>query len=212
MRAPPFHALSDAELIDALHGIAPLASDLSDLLVEMWKRELPEAERYGHKLMAGNLGGNLNRHPDARLYDVLEVMCGCFNRPLNAQDWLALASAHEQRILDTLMIIAVRRDLRMGYEVLDLAEQQGDYNVISKALLSVVRSVPVSESNLSECLMRWAQDRAVMPNTRVAVFRRLSELPRSEKVEDFVIRCHIEDDGGDAAVTDAINDVFKQHR
>jgi hypothetical protein len=75
MTTSSFHGLNNAELVRALHDIDPLASNLSDLLTEMWQRELPEAERYGLKLMAANLDGNLNRHPDTKLYDVLEVMC-----------------------------------------------------------------------------------------------------------------------------------------
>jgi hypothetical protein len=210
MTASSFHELTDAELVETLHSIDPLASDLSDLMVEMWQRQLPEAEGHARKLMDANLDGNLDRHPDSKLYDVLEVMCDRFDRHTDAQEWLDFASGYEQRILDVLMIIAVRTNPSMGYEVLELAKQKGDYDVISKALLSVIRSTPESDSNLPECLMWWAQDRAVMPNTRVAILRRLSVLPWSKELEDFFVRRHIEDDGSDVAMTDAIADALKQ--
>jgi len=108
------------------------------------------------------------------------------------------------------MAIAVRANPTFAYEVLDLAEGNGDYQIASKALLSIICSIPATDARLPRCLMRWAQDRAVMPNSRLAIFRRLSELPRSEEVEGFFIQRHIEDDGSDAAMTDAINDALKQ--
>jgi hypothetical protein len=205
-----FETMTDAELVKTLHDFDPLSPNLSDPLVEMWRRGLREAERYGRRLMAGNLDGNLNRHPDTRLYDVLEVMCGCFNRPIGAEAWLHMAPGYEQRILDTLMIITLRTNPEFGYEVLQVAERERDDELVSKALLSVVRSVPANEAKLQACLVRWAREPVVMPVARLAVFRRLGELPRTPTLEDFFVQNCVDDDGSDPALTEVINDALRR--
>lgn len=210
--ADSFETMTDAELVAALRRIDPLAPNLSDLLVEMWKRGVREAERYGRKLMAGNIDGNLNRHPDTRLYDVLEVMGGRFDGPSDAQDWITLASGYEQRIRDTLMAIGARNNPRIGYEVLELAERTGDLDSINEALRSIVGSVSANDAGLRDCLMHWAKSLQAMPSTKVAILRRLAELPWTQDLEDFFVQCDVEDDGSDASVTETINEALRRVR
>ena len=204
-----FENMADAELVATLGDIDPLAPNLSDLLVEMWKRGLREAESYGLNLMAEDLDGNLNRHPDERLYDVLEIMCGCFEGTLDAGDLLILAS-WGQRIFDVLMTIAIRTNPRIGYEVLDLAVKESDGDRINTALRSIISCVPTGEAELQSCLTYWVEKREAMPNTRVALFRRLAELPWSEELEDFFVRCQVDDDKNDAAISEAIDQALRQ--
>lgn len=205
-----YGSMTEAELSKALQHCDPRAADLSDLLIEMWKRGMTEAHEYGMALMSGNRDGNLHHHPDARLYDVLEVLCGCFRVPCDAQDWLKFAYGYEQRILDALMAQSLRENRRMGYEVLELAKSEGNYHIISNALLSVIECVPSSDAELQTCLIHWAKDREVLPKTRIAIFNRFVVLPRTEELEDFLVRCHIEDKGDDAAITSAINLALRQ--
>ena len=212
MAASAYEELTDGALVEALRSADPEAPDLSDLLIEMWKRELGDALSYCRELMAANGDGRLNRHPDARLYDVLEVMQGTFGRAVDAEGWLDLASAYEERILDALMITAARRNPEIGYEVLAIAKERGNHDVINKALLSLTRSVPANDSNLLTCLMQWAQDRSVPPRARVALFERVGELPWSREAEDFLIQHHLDDDGSDPPITAAINEALKRCR
>lgn len=199
---------TNADLVVSLREVDLLAANLSDLLVEMWKRGLREAHHFAVKLMLENGDGDLNRHPDERLYDVLEILSGGF-KPLSAESWLQLASGYEQRILDALMINTVRSNPRIGFEVLDGVAKDNCDKTIDKALISVVSAIPENTEGLQECLMRWVEDQRIGPNSRVAIFRRLGELQWNEQLEDFLVRASINDNGYDAALTESISEALR---
>ena len=82
---------------------------------------------------------------------------------------------------------------------------------INNALCSIVVSIPTGEEELQECLMYWVKKPDVSPNTRAAILRRLAELPWSEGLEDFFVRCHIDDDNSHPAITEVINEALQRH-
>ena len=169
--------------VERVAGDNASAPSPSDLLIEMWKRGLAEAETYACRLMVGADKGAFEMIPDSSLYDVVEVMLGCFDEPVDGDGWVSLAQGYDERILEALLTVAVKANRRIEDEVTRIAVDQEDWDVLNKLVRCVVRAYPRDVEGIQGFCLGWASDERLAPRTRADVFVRLAEEMLPQVVE-----------------------------
>lgn len=198
--------LVDDEVIEAAARVHRYSSVLIDLLNEGSKRRLAGMVPIARQ----HLG-----HPDpfavTAAVGVLEIL-GDASDVARLERLVAGASDHYllAAILGAIVTLDPAR-WRYALEAAAAEREDGYFNTrftTASVMVRLAEVLPDDLPGLDGLLIEWATDSRLAPAQQEAIFRRLGSIPRTERVEDFLVEFYNQDDEASPNLTRIVDEAL----
>ena len=201
-------SLSNEELIEAVSQAHRDSTEIVELLDEAGRRGLAEivpiARKYvddGEPFVAASAVAVLGELGDAS--DIPRLLA-------------LVDDVSDRYLLAAVLCAVVAIDVSRAEEVLGIADRDSDRDgfdndyVAAAVMLQILDVLPDDSPELETRLLNWANDKRFDPSQRDRVFKRMAEVPRTKRIEDFFVDFTINDDGLYPELTKIVEDALRE--
>lgn len=203
--------MTNDKLLAALDPPYEYSYTLNELMAEANRRGMGECVRHARKfvddkwdtwlqaecLYAISKWGNKTDLP--QVWDIAR----------DSRDYFALAAALNAIISLDPAQYREALALATAYRGFEPYDKTSESYVISCTLESIARNVSDAESGLEGLLIEWAAQTALIPVSRAAIFRRLANMPRTARIEQFFIDYYLANDLSYPELMQITNDALR---